>query len=148
MSGMCHRGQDRCSPPWRRRPTRAGLCRGAADIYGSADAVEALVVAVAGGVLSASAPRRSYASLSRPLCRIRRAMGRESNSSRAIAMPAAAKQAALSTFAQIIRERNPGVIVVPLGPTGDASAGRVMRPFAMGDADGGLTRRDDLADAR
>jgi hypothetical protein len=51
-------------------------------------------------------------------------------------MPRDAMLAALETFAQITRERHPGVVLVPLGPIGAdraavaAGAGEVLWPFA------------------
>jgi hypothetical protein len=51
-------------------------------------------------------------------------------------MPPAAARAALETFAQITRERYPGVVLVPLERVGpdravvSAAAGQVIRPFA------------------
>jgi len=51
-------------------------------------------------------------------------------------MPRAAVDAALETFALVLRERHPGVIALPLGDAGATGAahapgtGQVIRPFA------------------
>ncbi len=51
-------------------------------------------------------------------------------------MPPAAVLAALQTFAQVTRERHPGVVLVPLGEVRSdgaiiaAAAGEVVLPFA------------------
>jgi hypothetical protein len=51
-------------------------------------------------------------------------------------MPRAAVDAALDTFALVMRERHPGVVAVPLRDAGAdgavlaPSAGQVIRPFA------------------
>jgi hypothetical protein len=51
-------------------------------------------------------------------------------------MPRAAIDAALDTFALVLRERHPGVIALPLRDTGvngavlEPGAGQVIRPFA------------------
>ncbi len=51
-------------------------------------------------------------------------------------MPRAAIDAAINTFALVLRERHPGVIALPLGDAGAdgavlaPGAGQVIRPFA------------------
>lgn len=51
-------------------------------------------------------------------------------------MPAAARRAAIQTFARIVSERHPGVVVVPLDDIGTdgtvvaAPPGKVIWPFA------------------
>jgi hypothetical protein len=62
-------------------------------------------------------------------------------------MPRAAVDAALDTFALVMRERHPGVIALPLGQVGadgsvvSSPAGQIIRPFATpGDRDAILDR--------
>lgn len=64
-------------------------------------------------------------------------MARVTKTGKVRPMPPIAKRAALETYARIINERHPGIVVVPLGPTGGkkaiaaAAAGQIIiRPFA------------------
>lgn len=63
-------------------------------------------------------------------------MARSAPTSNVPPMPRGAMLAALETFAQITRERHPGVALVPLGPVRAdraavaAGAGEVLWPFA------------------
>ena len=71
-------------------------------------------------------------------------------------MPEAARRAAVQTFARIMCERHPGIVVVPLGDIGvdgavvAATPGKIIRPFAAPkdrdsilDRDSGVTALDD-----
>lgn len=71
-------------------------------------------------------------------------------------MPPAARRAAVQTFARIMCERYPGLVVVPLGDVGAdgavvaATPGKVIRPFAAPkncnsilDRDSGVTALDN-----
>ena len=71
-------------------------------------------------------------------------------------MPASARRAAVQTFARIMCERYPGVVVVPLSDMGTdgavvaAAPGKIIRPFAAPkdrdsilDRDSGVTALDD-----
>jgi hypothetical protein len=63
-------------------------------------------------------------------------MARTASGAPARQMPVQAVQAALATFAEITRERHPGIVLLPLARVGadatssSSQAVRVIRPFA------------------
>jgi len=73
----------------------------------------------------------------RSLSRAPLGVGVEGVAHRSDPMPRAAVDAALDTFALVMRERHPGMVVVPLRDVGAdgavlaAPAGQVIRPFAV-----------------